>query len=39
LTGGGRALFPELRGFEKLHLLETRQYNTGVVFLNYGKTV
>jgi dihydrofolate reductase len=36
LTGGGRNLFPEPMGFEKLKLLELRQYNTGTVFLNYG---
>jgi dihydrofolate reductase len=38
LTGGGRALFPEQMKLGKLQLLETGQYNTGVVFLNYAKT-
>jgi dihydrofolate reductase len=37
LTGGGRELFPEMN-FSTLHLLETRQYNTGTVFLNYEGT-
>lgn len=38
LTGGGRTLFPEM-DLSKLKLLETRQYNTGTVFLNYGLPV
>ncbi|MEO5890399.1 MAG: dihydrofolate reductase family protein [Ferruginibacter sp.] len=35
LTGGGRTLFQEQLNFDKLKLLEVRQYNTGTVFLNY----
>jgi dihydrofolate reductase len=35
LTGGGRNLFPQQINFGQLNLLETRQYNTGIVFLNY----
>lgn len=35
LTGGGRNLFSQLINFGQLNLLETRQYNTGTVFLNY----
>jgi dihydrofolate reductase len=35
LTGGGRSLFSQEMNFSKLSLLEVRQYNTGVIFLNY----
>jgi dihydrofolate reductase len=35
LTGGGRNLFTREMNFSKLNLTEVRQYNTGVVFLNY----
>lgn len=35
LTGGGRSLFTQQINPEKFNLLETRQYNTGTVFLNY----
>ena len=35
LTGGGRNLFPQQINFGQLNLLEARQYNTGIVFLNY----
>ena len=35
LTGGGRSLFSQEMNFSKLSLLEVRQYNTGVMFLNY----
>ena len=35
LTGGGRSLFSQEMNFSKLSLLEARQYNTGVMFLNY----
>jgi len=35
LTGGGRPFFPEAIDFNKLKLLEMRQYNTGTVFLSY----
>lgn len=35
LVGGGTALFEELQHLHQLHLVEVRQYNTGVVFLNY----
>ena len=35
LTGGGRRLFSQEIKFSKLNLLEIRQYNTGVAFLNY----
>ena len=35
LTGGGRNLFPQKMNFNRLNLLEVRQYNTGTVFLNY----
>ena len=35
LTGGGRSLFTREMNFSKLNLTEVRQYNTGVVFLNY----
>jgi dihydrofolate reductase len=38
LTGGGRRLFPEKMDPSQLNLLETRQYNTGIVFLNYKFT-
>ena len=34
-TGGGRTLFPEFDAQKKLNLTETRQYNTGTIFLNY----
>jgi dihydrofolate reductase len=36
LTGGGRNLFPQQINFELLDLVETRQYNTGTIFLNYA---
>ncbi|HEX2630394.1 MAG TPA: dihydrofolate reductase family protein [Chitinophagaceae bacterium] len=35
LTGGGRLFFPEQINPDKLKLTEVRQYNTGVLFLNY----
>ena len=35
LTGGGKSLFSPEINFSKLKLSEIRQYNTGVVFLNY----
>ena len=35
LTGGGRRLFSQEINLRKLNLLEIRQYNTGVAFLNY----
>ena len=35
LTGGGRSLFSQEMNFSKLSLVEVRQYNTGVMFLNY----
>ena len=35
LTGGGRSLFSQEMNIGKLSLLEARQYNTGVMFLNY----
>ena len=35
LTGGGRILFPQNINPVELNLLETRQYNTGTVFLSY----
>ena len=35
VTGGGRKLFPREIDFAQLRLSEVRQYNTGVVFLNY----
>jgi len=35
LTGGGRKLFPNEMNLQQLTLSEVRQYNTGVVFLNY----
>lgn len=35
LTGGGRNLFSQEMNIGKLSLLEVRQYNTGVIFLNY----
>lgn len=38
LTGGGRKLFLDQSEMKELKLLEVRQYETGVVFLNYGKT-
>ena len=37
LVGGGKALFPGLEAYKNLKLLETRKYDTGVVFLNYGR--
>ena len=36
LTGGGRQLFTEQTNFENLELLESRKYDTGIVFLNYA---
>ncbi len=38
LTGGGRKLFLDQSVMKKFELMDTRHYNTGVVFLNYGKT-
>jgi dihydrofolate reductase len=38
LTGGGKKLFLDQSDFNQLNLLEVRPYNTGTVFLNYGKT-
>jgi dihydrofolate reductase len=35
LTGGGRSFFSQEIDFSKLTLLESRHYNTGVMFLNY----
>jgi dihydrofolate reductase len=35
LTGGGRSLFSNKMDLQQLNLSEVRQYNTGVVFLNY----
>lgn len=35
LTGGGRNLFTTEMNLQKLTLSEIKQYNTGVVFLNY----
>ena len=35
LTGGGRNLFHQKMNFDRLNLLEVREYNTGTVFLNY----
>jgi len=35
VTGGGRRLFSEQTDLRKFSLAETRQYNTGTVFLNY----
>lgn len=37
LTGGGRKLFLDQSGMKQFELLEVRKYNTGVVFLSYGK--
>lgn len=36
VTGGGRSLFTNKMNLNDLRLLETRNYNTGVVFLNYA---
>lgn len=36
LVGGGRALFPDLAGYAGLKLVESRKYDTGVIFLRYG---
>lgn len=38
LTGGGRKLFLDQELMKMFELLEVRQYETGVVFLNYGET-
>ena len=35
LTGGGRSLFSQEMNFSKLNLVEVKQHNTGVIFLNY----
>ena len=35
LTGGGRSLFSNQIDFTSLKLSEVRQYDTGIVFLNY----
>jgi len=35
VLGGGKSLFSQEINFSKLKLVEFRQYNTGVVFLNY----
>jgi dihydrofolate reductase len=35
LTGGGRLLFPSLDNYAKLQLVSMKQYDTGVVFLQY----
>lgn len=37
LTGGGRKFFLDQSVLKQFELLEIRHYNTGVVFLNYGK--
>lgn len=37
LTGSGRKLFPDQSTLNQLTLLEVREYNTGTVFLSYGK--
>jgi dihydrofolate reductase len=34
-TGGGRKLFPGETGIHQLQLKEVKQYDTGLVFLNY----
>jgi dihydrofolate reductase len=33
--GSGRPLFPDLEGYGKLKLVDTRKYDTGVMFLKY----
>jgi dihydrofolate reductase len=35
ITGGGRRLFTEQADLSRFSLLESRQYNTGTVFLHY----
>jgi dihydrofolate reductase len=35
ITGGGRKLFPDTGQLLHFELAEIRQYNTGVIFLNY----
>lgn len=35
VTGGGRALFPDLEGYKNLKLRDFRKYDTGVMFLRY----
>jgi dihydrofolate reductase len=35
MTGGGRKLFPGETGINQLQLQEVKQYDTGLVFLNY----
>jgi dihydrofolate reductase len=37
LTGGGRKLFLDQSEMKQFELAEVRQYNTGVLFLSYGK--
>lgn len=37
LTGGGRQLFLDQSAMKQFELAEVRQYNTGVLFLSYGK--
>jgi dihydrofolate reductase len=33
--GGGRSLFPDMEAYTNLKLVESKQYDTGVVFLKY----
>ena len=35
LVGGGRPVFPSLKGYENLERVNVRTYDTGVVFLHY----
>jgi dihydrofolate reductase len=35
LIGGGRPLFPDLGGYERLKRVSVRTYDTGVVFVHY----
>ena len=35
LTGGGRLLFPKLTAYANLKLVDTRRYDTGVMYLQY----
>ena len=35
LTGGGRPLFPDLDNYKNLKLVNSKKYDTGVIFLQY----
>jgi dihydrofolate reductase len=37
LVGGGKALFPGLGAYKNLKLVESRKYDTGVMFLSYER--